>query len=376
MAFAVPVWLAVQEELLGNLESEEDQDGASLCFDRFSDEDLFDKFHLSRPCIAFIIDSVSTHVKTADFMKRHPSVDVMLMIALNYYAHGAFSATVAGNTWMSQMGNLNSVVKTISGVLAAMCKTFISFPLTAEARSRTASQIQDFCGIPNVLGVLAPAHFKIRASPYDTTSFKSFINVLGYTSVVSQFICDSQGNILSVEKCCVGSSFEQEMWESSFKGKEVENEQHGPFWFIGGKGYHLSKHVLTPVLEPSTDGDTRFNKAHAKIHNVMGVTIGSMKRRFKCLMQLGFADESSLNTKSNIIKACCVLHNIAKKFSVPLPGNNAADIHETLYPGKQHLTPAEVSTEALKVRQELINKYFSVTKHQDPVERSVSKEDV
>ncbi|KAF7204532.1 putative nuclease HARBI1 [Nothobranchius furzeri] len=373
MAFAVPVWLAVQEEMLGSFEPEEEQDGAPPCFDNFSDEALFEKFHLSRPCIAFILDSVGTHMKTVDSTKRHTSVDVMLMIALNYYAHGAFSSSVAGNTWMSQTGNLNSVVKTISGVLAAMCKTFISFPLTAEARSRTASQIEEFCGIPNVLGVLAPAHFKIRASPYDKTSFKSFINALGYTSVVSQFICDSEGNILSVEKCCVGSSFEQEMWETSFKGKEVENEQHGPFWFIGGKGYHLSKHVLTPVLEPSTDGDIRFNKAHAKIHNVMEVTIGSMKRRFKCLMQLGFADETSLNTKANIIKACCMLHNIAKKFSVPLPGNNTAAVHETPYPGKQHLSPVEVSTEALEVRRQLIEKNFSVAKHPDPVETSVSK---
>ncbi|XP_070846585.1 putative nuclease HARBI1 [Chaetodon trifascialis] len=354
MAFALPVWLAVQEELFGHSRVD---CGAPSCFDEFDDEALFQIFHLTKPCIAFITDSVRVRMKKVALKKPALSVDAMVMVSLNYFAHGLSSASVQQRVGL-KLTDCPAVISTVSGVIAGMCDQFISFPQVEETKARVASTIETFCGIPNVLGVLAPAHFKIRASPYEKNSFRSFVNTLGYTSVVSQMICDSDGNILSVEKCCVGSTFEQEMWDSSFKGREMEEELHGSYWVIGGKGYQLSKHVLTPVSEPANDKESRFNEAHAKIHNVMRTTLGSLKRRFRCLMQLGFAQEGSLNKKSNIIKACCVLHNIAKKFSVPPPP--IAGKIERLHPGKQHVVGVDVNPEALKARQELINANFSV----------------
>lgn len=125
---------------------------------------------------------------------------------------------------------------------------------------------------------------------------------------------------------------------------------------LAGKGYIQSKQVLTPVPEPCTDSEERFNEAHAKIQGIMWATLSCLMRRFKVLLQLGFAKESSLDQKSNIIKACCVLHNIAKKFSVPsLPVGS-----EPVYPGKQHAGTVEVPNEALTARKELISKVFSV----------------
>ncbi|XP_054914106.1 putative nuclease HARBI1 [Poeciliopsis prolifica] len=358
MAFPAPVWLAVQEELLEGGEPEEDCDSQN-CFNDFTDQALFENFHLSRACITFIADAVRLRVKSAAFKKSHPPVDVMLMTALSYYAHGMFNSSLQAKTGINQPTGLVNAVNIISGVIAGMSDVFISFPLTAEARARTASRMEELCGIPGVLGVLAPAHFKIRASPYDKKSFKSFINTLGYTSVVSQFMCDAEGNILSVEKCCVGSAFEQELWESSFKGREVEDGLHGPFWFIAGKGYRLSKHVLTPVSNPAFDREVRFNEAHAKVRRVMQSMLGAMKRRFRCLQQLGFAEEACLNKKSNIIKSCSVLHNIAKKFSVPLPPRSG--VSEPSYTGKLYTSSMEIDPEALKARQELIDRNFSAS---------------
>ncbi|KAM6896885.1 putative nuclease HARBI1 [Xenentodon cancila] len=383
MAFAVPVWLAVQEEL-GRRSDVQTDPAEPRCLDQFDDDALFELFHLTRPCIAFIMDAIRIRMKTVTSRKPLPSVEAMVMVALNYYAHGVFTPAVLQKAGVSQSVSITSMTSTVSGVIAGMSDVFISFPLTVDARNRTASKIEEFCGIPNVLGVVAPAHFKIRASPYERNSFKSFINALGYTSVVSQFICDSEGNILSVEKCCVGSTFEQDLWDLSFKGREVEEELHGPFWFIGGKGYSLTKHILTPVSKPN-DSELRFNEAHAKIHNVMRQALGSMKRRFRCLMQLGFAEEGSLNKKSNIIKACSVLHNIAKKFSVPPPPEDGKV--EPLYPGKQHSMAAEINPEALQARKELIDRSFSVltskqnwtvgnATKQEPVDSNTAKEDI
>uniref|UniRef100_A0A8C5GQ69 Putative nuclease HARBI1 n=1 Tax=Gouania willdenowi TaxID=441366 RepID=A0A8C5GQ69_GOUWI len=350
MAFPLPLWLAVQDELL---RCEEDSgsgsgsgpgSGPRSCFDSFDDEALFELVHLNRPCAAFITDAVRSHLQ-AD--KSPLSVESMVLVALNYYAHGVLSTTALQKVGLNKTECLTTVVSTVSEVIAAMADQFISFPMTDDARCRVASRTKDFCGIPNLLGILAPAHFKIRASPYEINAFRSFINCQGFTSVVSQIICDCDGNILSVEKCCAGRENELDMWEASLKQKEMEEGLHGSFRLIG-KIIHpsvLYKHVLTPVLEPSSRGEYRFNAAHGKLHNVMLAAISEMKRRFECLMQLGFAHEGSLNKKSIIIKSCCVLHNIAKKFSVP-----SLPVQYSL---------GEMNPEILKVRQEVIASNFS-----------------
>uniref|UniRef100_A0A674NI27 DDE Tnp4 domain-containing protein n=1 Tax=Takifugu rubripes TaxID=31033 RepID=A0A674NI27_TAKRU len=312
MAFALPVWLAVQEELL---ESDEEGGGALSCFDEFDDEALQETFHLTKPCLHFIRDAVLVRMKKCTLKKFALSLDVMLPLALNYYAHGSISGDTLQRTRRFET-DCPAIISAVSGVIAGMSDQFISFPLLQGARASVASKTEKICGIPNVLGVLAPAHFEVQVSLKEKDAFKSFVSASGFPSVVSQLICDLDGNLLSVEKCCVGSTSEQEMWESSFKGRELEKELHGPYWVIGKS---VSKHVLTPVQDPSNEKDIRYNEAHAKLYSVMQTTLGHIKTRFRCLVNLGFAQKGSLDKKSNIIKACCVLHNIAKKFSVPLP---------------------------------------------------------
>lgn len=229
MAFSLPVWLAIQEELLAH---DEDDCGASSCFDDFDDEALMQLFHLTRPCLVFIRDAVHIRMKQYVQKKLALSVDMMLMVSLNFYAHGLSSAAILQRVGLTR-SRCTAVISTVSGVIAGMSDQFISFPLMNSAKANMALKMEKLCGIPNVLGVLAPAHFNIMESPYEKDTFRSFVNSLGYTSVVSQVICDYDGNILSVEKCCVGSTCEQEMWDSSFKGRELEEELHGPYWVIG-----------------------------------------------------------------------------------------------------------------------------------------------
>ena len=136
----------------------------------------------------------------------------------------------------------------------------------------------------------------------------------------------------------------------------------------------MSKHVLTPVQDPSNDKAIRYNEAHAKLYSVMQATLAHMKRRFRCLIDLGFAQKGSLDKKSNIIKACCVLHNIAKKFSVPLPPS--AEKTERVHPDMDYSVPTKINPEAVKAREELINSKFSYgfhTKHSQSTDIPVSR---
>lgn len=349
MAFPLAVLLAAFEDLIEKeLESE-----FSSCFDEYDDDSLFSLFHLTRPCLMFITDTIRARVQDVPPNTPRLSPDALVMVTLNYFAHGISSASLLTKLGLSHT-HCPAIISLVSGTISEMTDKFVSFPQTEDAKATVASNIEAICDIPNVLGVLASPHFRVRVSPYDKEDYGTFFSPLGYTAVVSQLICDSDGNILSVEKCEVGSTPEQKMWASSAKGKEIEKGLYGPYWLIAGKGYVQSNHILTPVPDPSNESEDRFNEAHAKIQGIMWATLSCLMRRFKVLLQLGFAKESSLDQKSNIVKACCVLHNIAKKFSVPsLPVGS-----EPVYPGKQHSGTVEVSNEALTARQALINRVF------------------
>ncbi len=87
----------------------------------------------------------------------------------------------------------------------------------------------------------------------------------------------------------------------------------------GSRSLHGCGHVLTPVeaFRIKSNAVLRFNQAHAQLHGRTQQVFGSLKSRFQCLRDIG-----SIQSPESVectIKACCVLHNICKKFSVPLP---------------------------------------------------------
>lgn len=114
---------------------------------------------------------------------------------------------------------------------------------------------------------------------------------------------------------------------------------------------------MTPVTVPVTEGEIQYNKAHKMLDDIMQKTLSTLKRRFRCLLHLGYRQETTLDRNTDIIKACSVLHNISQKFSVPPP--NAAGEVELAVPSKQHSKELEVCPEAVKARQKVIYEFFS-----------------
>lgn len=141
-----------------------------------------------------------------------------------------------------------------------------------------------------------------------------------------------------------------------------------PLWYSGGQGHQLSAYVLTPK-HPSKVMDTAsssYNEAHRQALSCSLKTIGSIKSRFRCLEDLGQVDSGTFDHVARVIYACCVLHNIAKKFSVPLP--------RELVPEPLHPVPhaAEVTdsatalSEAEIIRDDMIQTCFYSPSEEPP----------
>lgn len=278
------------------------------------------------------------------------------MAALDYYANGVVSTTVQDKVGLYPL-ETPEIISVVSKVLSSMVNDFVTFPRTRDSRANVANDFKNFCRIPNVLGVVACMHVKVRPF-YEEKEF--FRNSLSLFSVMTQVICDCEGNLLSVEDCRVGGTSEQSIWKTSVIGSQFVRGTHGTNYIIGGTSHVLSSHLLTAVSTVTSEPEIRFNSAHRKVLRVMQETLTCLKSRFRCLQYLGFAQKDSLEKQADIINACCVLHNIAKKFSVGslfFPGEPLEPTHRgALY----QLQPGEVPYEAIKARDDLIAGHFSV----------------
>ncbi|XP_010903012.1 putative nuclease HARBI1 isoform X2 [Esox lucius] len=364
MAFAPAVWLAAQAEIY-----EDDEETESNTFpepqkrylDDYDDDSLFDRFHLTRPCITFITDCVRLRMKATREQINGPCVDEIVIAALDYYANGILSSKVVDLIQMDHQ-EIHEVINKVSKVLSGMVKEFITFPANGEERANVAHEIKKICGIPTSVGLVGCMHVKVRPPQHDKDAFR---NTMDNHTVMTQVICDCEGNFMSVENCCVGSTPEQTIWDSSEIALQLKRGVHGTNWIIAGKGYTLSRHLLTAVSPVREKADRRFNAAHSMIYSVFQRTITSLKRRFRCLANLGHVQQNSLDKKAEIIKACCVLHNIAKKFSVPALGDITL---EPIHPANNHQVPVvEVPSYAEKARAAIIGIYFSHSSGNDSV---------
>lgn len=115
-----------------------------------------------------------------------------------------------------------------------------------------------------------------------------------------------------------GSTHDSRILENSNVFAKFERREINGI-LLGDNGYPLRSYLITPFLTPNTRQERRFNLAlcntRVKIENVFGI----LKRRFPCLRhQLRL----KLQTNVTVITACCVLYNIARDLSIPLPNED------------------------------------------------------
>ncbi|KAL6462990.1 hypothetical protein MHYP_G00294120 [Metynnis hypsauchen] len=329
MSFAGAVWLAVQENLYrgtsggparrssGSSSSSSDGLGEESrgCLNSLDDHFLSQCFHLSRQCLAFLLDFIKSRLRQGG--SGAASTEAMTLATLYFCAHGFLPRKITDLLGLER-SSANEAVSIISTVLADMAPSFITFPVGYNDRMGVAQGFKNMSGIPHVVGVLGCLHIKVTPPPAEESLF---LNTLGYHSVMVQMISDADGNLLSVERCCPGGALEQAVWERSSICQEFSSFQHGQTWVVGGRGLPPGRHVLTPVerSQIKSSAARRFNAAHSQVLTSTQNVFGSLKTRFQCLRDLGVVQAGALEPVARIITACCVLHNIAKKFSVPLP---------------------------------------------------------
>ncbi|KAJ1200497.1 hypothetical protein NDU88_004321 [Pleurodeles waltl] len=236
---------------------------------------------------------------------------VQVLSVLHFMASGSFQTTVAISSGMSQP----MFSKVLSRVLSALMKymrSYIVFPEVGDL----ATVKGDFYAlghIPNIIGAIDGTHVALVPP---SESEQVYRNRKSYHSMNVQVVCLADQYISHVNAKFPGSVHDAYIMRNSSIPYVMEQLQRHRVWLIGDSGYPNLSWLLTPVRNPRTRAEERYNEAHGRTRRVMERTFGLLKARFRRMHMTGGSLMYSPKKVCQIIVACCMLHNLALRRQV------------------------------------------------------------
>lgn len=71
--------------------------------------------------------------------------------------------------------------------------------------------------------------------------------------------------------------------DNDFRKQDQNGEINGIL--VGDNGYTATNYMLTPVMNPTTLAQRRYNRAHITTRNVVERLFGQWKNKFRCFFQ-------------------------------------------------------------------------------------------
>ncbi|XP_029470738.1 putative nuclease HARBI1 [Rhinatrema bivittatum] len=279
-------------------------------------------------------------------------VYVKVTAALNFYTSGTFQ-TPAGDAAGISQASMSRCVAQVTAALVRRADAYICFPCGAAQRERTRREFLGRAGFPRVLGALGCTHVALKP-PADHENL--YRNRQRYHSMHMQLVCDARGAITHVVAEFPGSMPEAAILSQSSLKPIFESRQEEPSWLLGDRAYSLKTWLMTPIENPQTPAEHRYNHAHGSTHAIIKQTIAALKARFRCLSRAGGVLQYSPLKVCHIFVACCVLHNIAVARGIEACMEEAGSQE----PQGDEEAAREVVTEAAEeARQALVQDFFS-----------------
>jgi hypothetical protein len=212
------------------------------------------------------------------------------------------------------------LVRAMIHSLREMANIYIQLP-EAEELSALERSFSDIAGFPGAVLAIDGSLIEIER-PSD---FEGWYCRKGYPAMNVQLVVDHRKRVRSFS-IRPGSANDQSMFNRSTFAIDIEHLLHGTsFHVLGDAGYRLLPHMLTPFdITPSmTRGEAVYNRKHSRTRIVVECAIGLLKGRFRRLkMPLNQKDNKS---KSDVIVACLVLHNLLIDLHDSVPVDEAPD---------------------------------------------------
>lgn len=312
--------------------------------EHFNDGEFLARYRLTKEVVSELNEFLMLN-------KGNRSIDVssmlQLCIALRFYASGNLQAS-DGDLAGVHLSTVSRIIENVSRSIAQHHNRFIRMPPSGLETYK--SRFYEVAGIPSVIGALDGTHIPIISQ--GGAQAEVYRNRKGIFSLNVQCLCDPSGVFTVIVCRWPGSSHDATIFSNSRLCHNMEERNYNGF-LLGDNGYACKRYLLTPVLNPMTQAERRFNSAHTRTRQIIECAFGQWKQRFRCLKYLRLKLQNSLTT---IVATAC-LHNIAKERSIPLPGtieNSSPQEDEVV----RSYVPETYGAGAV-ARQQIINLYFN-----------------
>ncbi|KAJ1178720.1 hypothetical protein NDU88_003962 [Pleurodeles waltl] len=278
---------------------------------------------------------------------------VQVLSVLHFLATGSFQTTVAMSSGMSQP-MFSKILSRVLSALMKLMRSYIIFPEEGDLPT-VKGDFYALGHIPNIIGAIDGTHVALVPPKDDEQVYR---NRKSYHSMNVQVVCLADQYISHVNAKFPGSVHDAYVMRNSSIPYVMEQLQRQRVWLIGDSGYPNLPWLLTPVRNPRTRAEERYNEAHGRTRRIIERTFGLLKARFRCLHMTGGSLMYSPKKVCHIIVACCMLHNLALQRQVPFLQEDGADggVEAAVEPAESE--EEEDSEDDTDNRDRVIEQYF------------------
>ncbi|XP_062594099.1 putative nuclease HARBI1, partial [Saccostrea cucullata] len=266
---------------------------------------------------------------------------------------------LAKGDYLSEVADLHGISKAsasviIHRVVEAICQTLknINFPTSTEERRKVKAHFYKIAGFPGVVGAIDGTQIPIQGMSSEDEPL--YICRKGYHSINVQAVVNPDLRFTNAVCKFPGATHDAYILQSSSLPNVVSRLENGG-WLVGDSGYPLKEWLMTPLSNPRTEQEERYNRAHCKTRNVFERAFGVLKARFRCLHKTGGALPYGPSKCTRIIECTMRLHNLAIENGIPLLetiDQEDADVFHI-----EHHTCNNANRTASDVRKRLIQRF-------------------
>ncbi|XP_042882922.1 putative nuclease HARBI1 [Penaeus japonicus] len=277
-----------------------------------SDAHLLRYYRYPRSEIQWLCEKIGPEISRHTNRSHSIPVATQVLVALRFYASGTFQSVIGDSVGLSQ-SSVSRIINAVTSAIFNLAQMDIKMPRTRDEIQKTKQDFFAIKGFPNVLGAIDCTHIPIKPPRQEHI----YLNRKRVHSLNVQVVSDAHMKILSFSAKFPGSVHDSYIWNDSNLRRHFLEQQFGHSYLLGDSGYPLETCLMTPLAEPTTPAERRYNSSHACTRAVIEKCFGVLKSRFRCLHKSGGALQYTPEKCAKIVASCLFLHNVCVQRRIP-----------------------------------------------------------
>lgn len=279
------------------------------------------------------------------------SAEQQIRLAVRYLATGSNFSVVGDAHGVHKSTVSRALHRVVEAVNSTIYPEVVDWPRDQAQILRIAQDFYDKCGMPSVFGCIDGSHFEIIAPSKDEPQF---VNRHGTHSLNGLLVSGPKLRFYYVLTKYPGCVHDARVFRVSTLKRRLDTGWR-PLQFgvlLGDSAYRNCDYLVTPIDNPQSNQETRYNRAHRGTRVTVECAIGLLKQRFRCLLGKMHLPDPAF--AAEVIRCCVALHNFLLSDDEAEEALDAFDFDDRFY--RHDADPnLEREVEDLTRRQQLVN---------------------